>query len=288
MIITNIIRMKFFVYTVITIVTAFLLYILLKPAGTAHIHAEEPKGGEEPKEPKEPKGGAPAKGMAMKSFALPSLDADMKKVSILTTEQDGTLRPLEEIVFGKEGTKTIIESKLNTLKTPNLTVTGDASIRDITYTAGLSANGSASSYIQTPNGQLRLNSFGIIFGGQNNTTSTSSPRHLNSGQISTIHDSNALSIVGLGNDVIDRKVKVYDKLCIGNTCIDETHLKMLTDGFILQTLNRPCQKEVGHYQDQYIHTWGDGVMKALPNHLSQARTKYKLIGLPPVDTPNCS
>ena len=56
------------------------------------------------------------------------------------------------------------------------------------------------------------------------------------------------------------------KLCIGNTCLDENHLKMLTDGFHFKNLD-------GHYSDNWIHAHDDGrIGPAKP----QYKTKFKM------------
>jgi len=61
--------------------------------------------------------------------------------------------------------------------------------------------------IQTPNGQLKINRHGIMFGGANDNT-----RQVDSAQISAgIHEPNSLNIVGMstGNDINTRKVRVW-------------------------------------------------------------------------------
>ena len=61
--------------------------------------------------------------------------------------------------------------------------------------------------IQGPDGNLRINRHGIIFGGANDNT-----RELNSAQISAgIHEANKLNIVGMstGNDTQNRKIKAW-------------------------------------------------------------------------------
>lgn len=106
-------------------------------------------------------------------------------------------------------------------------------------------------FIRYPDGTLRINSHGIMFGGIN----TGKDREMSSGQISTLHG-DLLGIVGVGafnnrkiklwdnvevrsnltvNEdlkvnrdlTVDRDLTVKNKICIGNTCIDETKLKSL-------------------------------------------------------------
>jgi hypothetical protein len=72
----------------------------------------------------------------------------------------------------------------------------------------------------------------------------------------------------VGTDLnVGGKLKVGNSIQIGNTVINEDHLKMLANGFKLQSI------ENGHYNGWYIHTHGDGHM-ARADH--QYRTTYKM------------
>lgn len=63
------------------------------------------------------------------------------------------------------------------------------------------------------------------------------------------------------------RMNVGGDFCIKNTCINEAHLKMLTDGFRIQTLDN------GWHSGSFIHTHRDGIMRiAAP----QYRTKYRM------------
>jgi hypothetical protein len=180
---------------------------------------------------------------------------------------------------------------------------------------------SSISRIQTPNGNLKINNQGIMFGGLNNNND------LNSCQISAgVHDKDAMCIIGLGTPNTKRKVKVWDNLdvseytksskyrigdkwvisgigdahqkeddwlrlfgsdekgyygglaagklysdgnihirntnslCIGGTCINENHLKMLTEGFWLAIRN--ARNGNSHYRDYAVHTHNNGNIAA--------------------------
>ena len=97
----------------------------------------------------------------------------------------------------------------------------------------------ANGTIQGPNGQMRLSNQGIMFGGPN------ADRETNSGQISAgLHIPNSLNIVGMSGDKgsgsrrvdmwaegglnVYGPIKGNNILCLGGTCIDESHLQMLT------------------------------------------------------------
>lgn len=66
-----------------------------------------------------------------------------------------------------------------------------------------------------------------------------------------------LDIVGAGTAHPDRKVRIWDKLCINNTCIEEKHLKMLTGEHRLR-----IQSQVRHknqkQNDGYLRNNSDG------------------------------
>lgn len=170
---------------------------------------------------------------------------------------------------------------------------------------------SSISRIQTPNGNLKINNQGIMFGGKNKD------KEINSCQIiAGVHDDNALCIVGMGTVGQKRKVKVWDNLevteytksnkyrigdrwvlsgvgdahgnddwlrlfgsdekgyhgglaagklwsggkieavgdistggriCIGGTCINENHLKILTGGTSVNLCNQSSGKGIDNY-----------------------------------------
>ena len=237
------INLTFFTGAVISVIATVLIYVFLRWVDVMRDVLKGSKGGKEPKgneekeggalkeptEKEDPKKGTPPKGMAMKSFALPSLDSDMKKVSILTTDQNGTLQPLEEVVFSKENNKKVIDtSSFDLLKTKEVQMTHGLTIAD-TDTSG--------TFISGPDGSLKLSARGIMIGGPRNKTG----RAINSCTISTLWDPDSLSIVGQGNERPNRRVRVYDqlyvgdthtkdpehKLCIGSTCINEDDLNYL-------------------------------------------------------------
>jgi hypothetical protein len=61
-------------------------------------------------------------------------------------------------------------------------------------------------------------------------------------------------------------VKIMKKLCIGGTCLDENHLKLLTDGFYFKNLD-------GHHPNNYIHSYSD--WKLAPA-AARHKTKFKM------------
>ena len=75
--------------------------------------------------------------------------------------------------------------------------------------------------------------------------------------------------LSLTDQIIETNIKIPSgkTICIGGTCINENHLKMLTQGFHLQgTVN-------GHGLNQFMHTHSSGHMAtAAPQH----RTLYKM------------
>jgi len=64
------------------------------------------------------------------------------------------------------------------------------------------------------------------------------------------------------------RLSVGSDFCIKGTCINEAHLRMLTDGFRLQTLDN------GWHPGNYIHTHKDGNMRIAD---AQYRTKYRMV-----------
>lgn len=61
------------------------------------------------------------------------------------------------------------------------------------------------------------------------------------------------------------------ELCLGNpsVCIDESHLRMLRDGFKLRT------QDNGWYSNSFIHTHQDGNMRIVDD--GKYRTTYKML-----------
>jgi CHASE3 domain sensor protein len=71
------------------------------------------------------------------------------------------------------------------------------------------------------------------------------------------------------NDILAPRGTVFaKKLCIDNVCIDANHLRMLTEGFHIQTGAN------GHHNGRMIHTHGDGVMRQADH---KYRTWYKMV-----------
>jgi len=123
--------------------------------------------------------------------------------------------------------------------------------------------------IQNPNGQLRVSNQGIMFGGPN------TDREVNSGQISAgLHIANSLNIVGMSGDkgAASRRVDMWaegglnvygpikgNQICLGGTCIDESHLQMLTGA------RGVALKHTGGRTDRrsaqpWVHIGDDGVL----------------------------
>ena len=77
-----------------------------------------------------------------------------------------------------------------------------------------------------------------------------------SGRIAYQAYSDSLDIVGAGTSP-NRKVKIWDELCIGSTCIQEKHLKMLTGQHQLR-----IQSQIRHKNqktnDGYLRNNSDG------------------------------
>lgn len=118
-------------------------------------------------------------------------------------------------------------------------------------------------FIQNPDGTLRINAHGIMFGGLNDGS-----KETNSGQISTLHEVEKLSIVGIENkNGPNRKVKLWDdvevngdmnvqnnmnvqkSICIGSTCITEDHLKILKGAkhiFLKNNKGQYLSRHTGH------------------------------------------
>jgi len=98
-------------------------------------------------------------------------------------------------------------------------------------------------------------------------------REPNAGKIGYNIFEDSLNIVGKGKPGEARRITMWDQLkingtfCIGGTCIDESRLKMLTDGVKIQTTAN------GHKAGRWIHTHGDGVMRDADD---QYKTTYKL------------
>lgn len=80
----------------------------------------------------------------------------------------------------------------------------------------------------------------------------------------------AAVVLGRGNTEVytQGNARISSHLCIGGTCINENHLKMLTDGFRIQTLGN------GHHNGAFIHTHGGGQMQVAAH---QYRTHYRPI-----------
>ena len=64
---------------------------------------------------------------------------------------------------------------------------------------------------------------------------------------------------GNGNLTVQGDLKTDSKLCIGSTCINENHLKMLTEGFYIR-IGKNANGHNGHYNGRYIHTYTNGNM----------------------------
>jgi hypothetical protein len=94
---------------------------------------------------------------------------------------------------------------------------------------------------QGPDGTLKINQHGIMFGGKNSTG-----YELNSGQIVVgIHDQDALNIVGLGKNWPNRKIKMWDNVDVAGTIkMADTHfvrgddwIRLLTNPTDLNSYN---------------------------------------------------
>jgi hypothetical protein len=121
----------------------------------------------------------------------------------------------------------------------------------------------------TINGNLNMQTVKpIIDLGAGDTT-----REPNAGKIGYNIFEDSLNIVGKGKPGEARRITMWDQLkingtfCIGGTCIDESRLKMLTDGVKIQTTGN------GWFPNRWIHTHGDGIMRQADD---QYRTTYKL------------
>lgn len=80
----------------------------------------------------------------------------------------------------------------------------------------------------------------------------------------------AAVVLGRGNtDVYTQgNARISGALCIGGTCINENHLKILTDGARIQTLGN------GWHEGRFIHTHGGGQMAIAD---PQYRTHYRFV-----------
>lgn len=98
------------------------------------------------------------------------------------------------------------------------------------------------------------------------------PKEHNAGKIVYQGWSDGLDIVGAGKDNMSRKVNVWDKLCMGNTCIDESGLKKMASGKIqtpigIEVLNNDpgplIQKNYGNNPgDRYgVGQFNNGAMR---------------------------
>jgi len=121
----------------------------------------------------------------------------------------------------------------------------------------------------TINGNLNMQTVKpIIDLGAGDTT-----REVDAGKIGYNVFGDSLNIVGKGKPGEARRITMWDQLriygtfCIGETCIDESRLKMLTDGVKIKTTAS------GHWANRWIHTYNDGVMRQADD---QYRTTYKL------------
>jgi hypothetical protein len=135
---------------------------------------------------------------------------------------------------------------------------GDALVSGTLNAGAININGNLN--MQTPKPIIDL--------GAGDTT-----REVNAGKIGYNIFEDSLNIVGKGKPGEARRITMWDQLkingtfCIGGTCINEGHLKMLTDGVKIKTSDN------GWHVNSWIHTHGDGVMRKADDIY---RTTYRL------------
>ena len=115
----------------------------------------------------------------------------------------------------------------------------------------------------------RVNGMMIANGGRLNSPGR---MHIDGGELLYILNKNGVVVGkewgGNGNMNVQGRLSTNQDFCIRGTCINDAHLRMLTDGFRIQTLDN------GWHYGAALHTHSDGVARIAG---WQHRTKYRMI-----------